>query len=121
MPIDALIANSGRLRILTALAGGAGREFVELRAATRLTDGNLSSHAKRLAGAGVIRIQKEFREGRPVTTLMLTGEGRRRLEEHVRELVAAVGSSSEREGNASGARVVDEGFDEGQAAEDWVD
>ena len=120
MAIDALIANPGRLRILTVLAGG-GREFVEVRAATRLTDGNLSSHAKRLALAGVIRIEKAFRGGKPVTTLMLTGEGRRRLEEHVRELVAAVGSSSGREGNSSGPRVVDERFDEWQLPEDWVD
>jgi hypothetical protein len=52
MPFDALVANPGRLRILTALVAEPRQEFVRLRERTRLTDGNLATHAKRLCGAG---------------------------------------------------------------------
>ena len=50
MPFDdALVANPGRLRILTALASEPQQDFVRLRNVTRLTDGNLATH-----GAGSI-------------------------------------------------------------------
>jgi DNA-binding HxlR family transcriptional regulator len=92
MAFDALVTNAGRLRILAALAGGAGRdlEFVELRRETELTDGNLASHARRLQGAGLIAIHKSIRQNKPVTSYRLTGEGRAALESHVRALMQAV-------------------------------
>lgn len=90
MVFDPLIANAGRLRILTALAVENRQDFVRLRRLTHLTDGNLSAHAKRLASAGMIDIEKSFRDGKPVTTFLLTADGRRRLGEHVDHLLAAV-------------------------------
>ena len=91
MAFDRVIASPGRLSILTALAGeSAGQEFVRLRAHTRLTDGNLSAHAARLRDAGLVEIRKTFRESRPVTTLHLTPAGRAALEQHARNLLAAV-------------------------------
>jgi DNA-binding MarR family transcriptional regulator len=90
MSFDPLIANAGRLRILTALAVEERQEFVHLRRSTALTDGNLSSHAKRLQTGGLIHIDKQFRSGKPVTHFTLTTEGRRALEAHARRLVAAI-------------------------------
>lgn len=90
MSFDPLVANAGRLRILTALAVEERQEFVHLRNSTALTDGNLASHAKRLQSGGLIQIEKQFRDGKPVTHLMLTPEGRRALEAHARRLVAAI-------------------------------
>lgn len=90
MSFDPLIANAGRLRILTALAVEERQEFVHLRRSTQLTDGNLASHAKRLQAGGMIQIDKQFRDGKPVTHLTLTPEGRRALEAHARRLVAAI-------------------------------
>lgn len=92
MTFDALVTNAGRLRILSALAGGAGRdlEFVELRQETRLTDGNLASHARRLQGAGFVTIQKAIRDNKPVTSYRLTDVGRAALESHVRALMQAI-------------------------------
>jgi DNA-binding MarR family transcriptional regulator len=90
MSFDPLIANAGRLRILTALAVDERQEFVHLRRSTQLTDGNLASHAKRLQAGGMIQIDKQFRDGKPVTHLTLTPEGRRALEAHARRLVAAI-------------------------------
>jgi DNA-binding MarR family transcriptional regulator len=90
MPLDSLIANPGRLRILTALAAEPRMEFVPLRHATQMTDGNLSSHAKRLHAGGLVAIDKQFRAGKPVTAYQLTDAGRQALQRHVNALVTAM-------------------------------
>ncbi len=90
MSPENLIANPGRLKILTALAVDSRQEFVHLRRQTKLTDGNLASHARRLQSAGLIAIDKQIRDGKPVTSLALTTEGRTALESHVRRLMAAI-------------------------------
>ena len=90
MSFDPLVTNAGRLRILTALAVEERQEFVRLREATQLTDGNLASHARRLQDGGLIAIDKQFRDGKPVTHLMLTPHGRKALESHARRLMAAI-------------------------------
>src|SRR5687767_8274909 len=96
---ESIIVNAGRLRILAALAReqGRGAEFVRLREATRLTDGNLSAHAKRLAGAGLISIEKRFRDGKPVTSFAITTAGRNAVEEHARGLLEAVEAGNPQE------------------------
>jgi DNA-binding MarR family transcriptional regulator len=113
MSFDTLIANAGRLRILTALAVADGQEFVGLRRLTSLTDGNLSAHARKLAGGGLIDIDKQFRAGKPVTTFRLTADGRRRLTEHAKALLAAVEGSA---GAAEAAAVA-----EAESEDEWVD
>jgi DNA-binding MarR family transcriptional regulator len=90
MSFDPLVANPGRLSILTALAVEERQEFVDLRRRTRLTDGNLAAHAKRLQGGGLIEIDKQFRDNKPVTTFVLTSDGRKALEGHVRRLMSAL-------------------------------
>ena len=90
MGFDSLVINPGRLSILTALAVQEQQEFVELRRRTQLTDGNLSSHARRLHTAGLVEIDKTFRDGKPVTQFKLTHQGRSALEAHVRRLMAAL-------------------------------
>jgi len=92
MAFSDLVANPGRLRILMALATTESQEFVQLRTSTRLTDGNLSAHAKRLSNAGLIGIDKAFRDGKPLTRFHLTHSGRRALEEHAHAVLSAVGS-----------------------------
>jgi DNA-binding MarR family transcriptional regulator len=90
MGFDALVANAGRLNILTALAVEERQEFVQLRQRTALTDGNLACHARRLATAGLIEINKSFRDGKPVTSMTLTTAGRSALEAHARRVLAAI-------------------------------
>jgi DNA-binding MarR family transcriptional regulator len=93
MAFDPLVANPGRLEILAALAAEGRRapvEFVRLRERTRLTDGNLACHAKRLHAAGLVGVNKRFREGKPVTSFVLTAAGRAALEAHVERLLLAV-------------------------------
>lgn len=90
MAFDAVVANPGRLQILTALAVEERQDFVQLRDLTQLTDGNLSAHARKLQTAGLVQIDKEFRDGKPVTSFLLTPAGRSALESHVRRLLAAI-------------------------------
>ena len=92
MGFDPLVTNPGRLTILAALAGEGEQplEFVRLRARTRLTDGNLAAHAKRLQSGGLIQVEKQFEAGKPVTRFALTAVGRKALEDHVRRVTAAI-------------------------------
>jgi DNA-binding MarR family transcriptional regulator len=90
MGFDSLVTNAGRLSILTALAVEERQEFVQLRQHTQLTDGNLACHARRLQVAGLIGIDKSFRDGKPVTCLTLTLAGRAALEAHARRVLAAI-------------------------------
>ena len=90
MSFDPLVANPGRLQILTALAAEPDQPFVALRRRTGLTDGNLSTHAKRLQIAGLVSIEKSIASGKPLTTLHLTREGRQALAAHAQALLAAL-------------------------------
>lgn len=90
MAFNSAVTNPGRLSILTALAVEDRQDFVTLRSRTNLTDGNLSTHARRLADAGMVDIQKMFDAGKPVTRFTLTAAGRSALEGHVRKLLAAL-------------------------------
>ena len=91
LAFDSLIASRGRLRILTALAAEPRCDFVRLRGLTQLTDGNLATHARRLESAGLVAVQKSFRDRKPVTHMTLTPDGRDALERHARELMTALG------------------------------
>jgi len=101
---DSVVANAGRLRILAALAREREAEFVHLREVTRMTDGNLSAHARRLAEAGLISIEKKFRDAKPVTSFRITQAGKYAIKAHAKELLEAV----------------EEG-EEGWGEQEWVD
>jgi DNA-binding PadR family transcriptional regulator len=55
-----------------------------------MTDGNLATHARRLKSAGLVEIDKTFRDGKPVTTFILTAEGRAALHAHVQQLMGVL-------------------------------
>jgi len=90
MRFDPIVTNPGRLTILTALLDEARQDFVTLRKHTQLTDGNLTTHARKLANAGFVAIEKTARAGRPVTYITITDEGRRAFTRHVEQLTTQV-------------------------------
>ena len=57
-------------------------DFMFLMNQTGLTFGNLSSHMSKLEENGYIRVDKEFVQKKPVTTLSLTEKGRVAFEEY---------------------------------------
>jgi len=89
MRFDPIVTNPGRLTILTALLDEARQDFVTLRKQTQMTDGNLTTHARKLAAAGFIAIEKTARAGRPITYITLTDEGRQAFSHHVKQLTDA--------------------------------
>lgn len=123
MPFESLISSPGRLQILTSLAEQTPQDFVELRRRTQMTDGNLSTHARRLASAGLVNVRKAIRDARPVTTLELTTTGRGALEQHVRRLLAALEGNSFGASNASREVAMREEpvLATAEPEDDWVD
>jgi DNA-binding transcriptional ArsR family regulator len=89
-PFDALekiFHEPNRLAIMSALcAADGGVPFTDLKAACRLTDGNLSRHLKALAQTGLIGMEKAFVELRPRTTVHLTKTGYQRFNEYLAAL-----------------------------------
>jgi len=75
--IDPVIHERARLAIVSALAVSPEMSFGELKDSLELSDGNLSAHARTLETAGYIKISKTFRGRRPLTTMRLTGKGRK--------------------------------------------
>lgn len=88
--LDQLIHERVRLAIVSALAVTPRMSFNELKAQLRITDGNLSVHARRLEEAGYIDCQKSF-EGRvPHTEFRLTAAGRRALQRYLDHMEALI-------------------------------
>ena len=81
--LDKVMHEPARLSVVACLYVVESADFVFLQSQTGMTGGNLSSHLKRLEGAGYLRVTKAFEEGRPRTTLALTASGRRAFERYV--------------------------------------
>lgn len=91
--LDRVIHERMRLAILSALAGRESVSFVELKALTGGTDGNVSVHARRLEEAGYIACRKSFHGRVPRTDYSLTSAGRaalRRYFDHMEALIHRV-------------------------------
>jgi len=85
---DKLVHEPARLAILTALSACQSADFVFLQRLTALQAGNLSQHLAKLADAGLISLSKGFNGKYPQTTVQITGEGRRAIDDHWRRLEA---------------------------------
>src|SRR5262245_22706994 len=88
--LDRLIHERVRLGIVSALAGAPSLTFVELKSALRLTDGNLSVHARRLEEAGYVECKKGFVGRVPKTEYRLTAKGRSALSRYLDHMEALV-------------------------------
>lgn len=75
--LDDVIHGRVRLGIMAYLSTAETTDFVSLRDALDLSDGNLSTHVARLEEAGYVRTKKSFAGKKPLTTVVLTDAGRR--------------------------------------------
>ena len=88
--LDRVIHERVRLGIVSALAATDSLAFNELKRLLRITDGNLSVHARKLEEAGYVAVQKSF-EGRiPRTAYRLTPAGRRALVRYLDHMEALI-------------------------------
>ena len=75
--IDEVIHGRLRLGIMAYLSAVSPAIFSELRDKVGTSDGNLSTHLKKLDEAGYVEIEKRFVGRRPQTRLHMTKTGRR--------------------------------------------
>lgn len=80
--LDRLIHEPARFSVMANLYVVESADFLFVMRSTGLTFGNLSSHLKKLEGAGYVKIKKEFLGKKPHTMLELTDRGRRALERY---------------------------------------
>lgn len=86
--LDPLIHQATRLRIMTALHRNREAGFTRLRDGLGLTDGNLGSHAERLAQAGYIESRRVLTPRGFEVRLRITTEGSRAFAAYVEALRA---------------------------------
>jgi DNA-binding MarR family transcriptional regulator len=90
--LDRLIHSRIRLAVLSILAAVDGAAFTYLRDEVNTTDGNLSTHLRKLEEAGYVEVEKRFEDRKPVSRYRMTEEGRdafRRYVERLGEMVDA--------------------------------
>ncbi|MEL6862443.1 MAG: transcriptional regulator [Pseudomonadota bacterium] len=75
--IDDVIHGRLRLGIMAYLASVSPAIFGELKQKVGATDGNLSTHLRKLEDAGYVRQEKRFVGRRPQTRVFLTDAGRK--------------------------------------------
>ena len=96
MNLDRLIHERTRLAIVSALAVNSSLTFKELKDLLRVTDGNLSVHARKLEDAGYVACNKSFDGRLPKTEYRLASLGRRALEKYLDHMEALIHATRER-------------------------
>ncbi|MFW9996055.1 MAG: winged helix-turn-helix domain-containing protein [Candidatus Odinarchaeota archaeon] len=91
LDIDKLIHEPSRLIILSYLYVVKNADLIFFKRKTNLSWGNLSSHAAKLEEAGYIRIEKTFRNKKPVTILEITDEGRKAFDAYKNTMKEVLG------------------------------
>ena len=82
--VDKLVHEPARLSLLALLRVVKRADFVFLQTQTGLTAGNISTHIRKLAGAGYVAVDKGFANNRPQTMLSLTPSGRAALRRYLK-------------------------------------
>jgi len=96
LDLDRVIHEHVRLAIVSALAVNPALSFNDLKALLRITDGNLSVHARRLEEAGYVDCAKSFRGRVPLTRYRLTAAGRRALQRYLDHMEALIRATRDR-------------------------
>jgi DNA-binding HxlR family transcriptional regulator len=84
-----------RLGIVSALAVDGSLTFNELKSLLKITDGNLSAHARRLEEAQYLECTKSFEGRLPRTEYRLTPTGRKALERYLDHMEALIQATRE--------------------------
>jgi DNA-binding transcriptional ArsR family regulator len=81
-----MLHEPARLRLLANLAVVRRADFTWLLTQTGLTRGNLSVQMSRLSEAGLVTVEKMFRDNRPRTLYELTEQGLDALRDYKRDM-----------------------------------
>ncbi len=84
--LDEIIHSRIRLAVMAVLISVDEAEFIFLREKVNATDGNLSTHLKKLEDGGYVAVNKSFENRKPITRYLLTSKGRKAFEIYVERL-----------------------------------
>jgi DNA-binding MarR family transcriptional regulator len=84
--LDETVLSRPRLSILAALVAGDAVDFTFLQKNLGISDGNLSTHLRKLEAENYIRSEKVLVNRKPKTWFQITADGRRALERLFRQL-----------------------------------
>jgi DNA-binding MarR family transcriptional regulator len=87
---DRLVYERIRLGILSALSVNESMSFAELKELLKTSDGNLSTHARKLEDAGYIACKKEFADRVPKTEYSMTAKGKRAFNRHLQHMESLI-------------------------------
>ncbi len=94
--LDNLIHEKKRLAIVSALAVHRKLSFNDLKSLLGLSDGNLSTHARKLEEAGYVSCNKGFDGRIPKTDYQLTAKGRKALQKYLTHMEALISAVKQR-------------------------
>ena len=93
--IDDFIHSRVRLTIMSFLAASRSAEFTELKSQLKVSDGNLSTHLKKLEDASYIKVSKKFIGKKPQTVIAITETGDEAFKTYVESLAGIIGLSQD--------------------------
>ncbi len=89
-----LLNDRVRLGILSSLAVTSSLSFRALRELLGVTDGNLSTHARKLEQARFVSCSKSFDDRVPKTEYSITAAGRAALKRYLKHMEALINATS---------------------------
>lgn len=89
-----LLSDRIRLGILSSLSVAKRLSFKELKRLLEVSDGNLSTHARKLEEAGLIECHKSFDARTPKTEYVLSAAGRKSLQRYLKHMEALIRATS---------------------------
>ncbi len=90
--LDRIIHQPVRLAMVGALAVNDELSFADLKTLLKVSDGNLSVHARKLEDAGYVECEKGFVGRSPRSVYRLTSDGRACLERYLAHMEAVIGA-----------------------------
>ena len=92
LELDKLIHERTRLAIVSTLAANKFMTFNDLKSELDVSDGNLSTHARKLESAGYVSCKKDFQGRMPRTRYTLTAKGRKALNHYINHMESLIRS-----------------------------
>ncbi|WP_262692350.1 winged helix-turn-helix domain-containing protein [Kordiimonas aestuarii] len=91
--INDVIHSRVRLAIMSYLASARAAEFTELKKVLKVSDGNLSTHLKKLEDHAYVKTEKGFVGRKPQTMVEITDEGSKAFRAYVEGIASMLGQS----------------------------
>jgi DNA-binding MarR family transcriptional regulator len=83
---DSILHQPIRSKLISTLINNEELPFKALKEQLNLTDGNLSSHLKKLEEVGYIVIEKYFEAKRPKTIIKISNKGKNSFKIYIKQL-----------------------------------